>query len=111
MEAGFEEGTVKGFTTSEKEGTEYVFSFSSSDLRLLRLRLKRNRPSTRSEMKTSPPITPPIMAPVGFEFLTMVVGSEVEELGEELDELVTVYDGTLVKVEELSDVEDDGASC
>jgi hypothetical protein len=65
----------------------------------------KNRPR-RSEMRTSPPITPPMIAPVGFLSL------EVEELDDptfevELDEL---EDGTLVEVgellEELEEVED-----
>ena len=62
---------MKGFTTSG-EGTVYDFSPSACDLRLLRLRLKKNR-AKRRQMRTSPPITPPI------------IGMVVEELGGELD--------------------------
>ena len=65
VQFGFEEGEVKGFTTSG-EGTVDNFS-----LRLLRLRLKKKR-ARRSEMRTTP-VTPPMIAPVGLV---------VEELGE-----------------------------
>ena len=80
------------------------FSLSACTLRLLRLRIK-NKPR-RSEMRTSPPITPPMIAPVGF--LSMVVEEpDVPTFGVELDEL---DDGTLVEVgallEELEEVED-----
>jgi hypothetical protein len=96
VEFGFEEGEVKGFTTSG-EGTVDNISPIACDLRLrlLRIRLKKKR-ARRSEMRTSPPITPPMIA---------FVGLVVEELGEELDELP---DGTLVKVlvGVLEDVED-----
>jgi hypothetical protein len=57
--------------------------------------LKKKR-ARRREMRTSPPITPPMIASVGWE---------VEELGEELDELP---DGTLV---EIGVFEDDGPTC
>ena len=63
VEFGFEGGEVKGFTTSG-EGTVDDISLSACDLRLLRLRLKKKR-ARRSEMKTSPPITPPMIASVG----------------------------------------------
>ena len=60
MDVGFEDGTVKGLAT-----LVYDISLSACDLRLLRLRLKKNR-ARRSEMRTNPPITPPMIAPVGF---------------------------------------------
>ena len=62
VEFVFEEGAEKGTTTSG-EGT---FALSACDLRLLRLRLKKKR-ARRIEMKTSPPLTPPMIASVlGF---------------------------------------------
>ena len=63
------------------------------DLRLLRLR-RKNR--ARSKMKTIPPITPPMMAFVGFP-------------GEELDTGKLPH-GTLVDVGVFEDVRDVGAS-
>ena len=63
VEFGFEEGEVKGFTKSG-EGTVDDISFSACNLRLLRLRLKKKR-ARRSEMRTNPPITPPMIASVG----------------------------------------------
>ena len=77
---------MKG-STATREGSMGDFSLGSSSLRLLRLRMKKNR-AMRSEMKTTPPITPPMIG-----LLLMVV----EELGEEL---VVLFE----------DVEDD-ASC
>ena len=68
MGVRFEE-SVKGVTTS---GEGYGLSSSASDLRSLRLRLKKNR-ARRTEIRTIPPITPPMIASVGL-------------LGEELDE-------------------------
>ena len=88
MEFGLEEGpgTVKGF--------------SACDFRLLRLQMKKNR-ARRSEIRTSPPITPPMIAAVGL--LLMVV----EGLGGEIDELP---DGMLVEVRVLFEDVEDGAS-
>ena len=94
VEFGFEEGEVKGFTTLG-EGVVDDISLSAFGLRLLRLRLKKKR-ARRSEMRTSPPITPPVIASEGLV---------VEELDEELDELT---DGTLV---EVGVFEDDGPTC
>ena len=93
---------MKGFTTSG-EGPVDDISLSACDLRLLRLRLRKKR-AGRSEMTTSPPITPAMIESVGLV---------VEELDEESDELP---DGTLVgmfeDVEErvFEDVED-GPTC
>jgi hypothetical protein len=86
---GFEEGEVKGITTLG-EGTVDIISLSACDIRFLCLQLKKKR-ARRSETRASPPITPPMIAPV------------VEEL--ELDELL---DGTLVEVEAF---EVDGPIC
>ena len=63
-EFGFEGGEVKGFTTLG-EGTMDDISLSARGLRLLSIRLKKKR-ARRSEMRTSPPITPPMIASVGF---------------------------------------------
>jgi hypothetical protein len=70
------------------EGTAYVVSLSASDFRLLRLQRKNNR-AMRSDMRTSPPITPPMIATVGFP-------------GEELSDS-KAPDGTLIEVGVLSD--------
>jgi hypothetical protein len=99
VEFGFEEGEVKGFTTSG-EGTVCDISLSACGIQFLRLRLKKKR-ARRRKMRTSPPITPPMIASVGV--LWLPVG--VEELGEELDE---VPDGTPVEV--VKDVEDVSSS-
>ena len=83
---------MKRFMTSEwTESDNSLF-----DLRFLRLRWK-NRASRISEMRTSPPIMPPLIA---LRF--------VDFPGEELlDELP---DGTLVGFGEFEDI-DDGAFC
>ena len=60
---GFEGGEVKGFTTSGEKTMDDI-SPSAGDPRLIRLRLKKR--ARRSEMRTSPPITPPMIASVGF---------------------------------------------
>ena len=88
---------MNGFTASE-EGTAYGISHSACDLQLLRLRLKKNS-ARNSETRTTPPITPPMIAFVGFP-------------GEELlDELIP--DGMLVVVVVIVVFEDveDGAPC
>ena len=61
-------GPIKGSTTS-REASMYDFSLSTCTCRLLRLRMKKNR-ARKGEMRTSPPITPPMIAPIGF--LSMV---------------------------------------
>jgi len=96
VEVGFVEGTAKGFTCISGEGTLFDFSVSSRALRLLCLRMRKNR-ARRSEMRTTPPITPPMITSVGFP------GGAEELDGSELP------DGILLVVM-FEDVEDD-ASC
>ena len=93
VEFEFEEKEVKA---TSGEGPMDDIPLSACDLRLLRLRLKKKR-AGRSEMTTSPPITPAMIESVGLV---------VEELDEESDELP---DGTLVGMFEervFEDVED-----
>lgn len=52
------------------------FSLGACDLRLLRIRLKKNRATRRSEMRTIPPIMPPMIAPVGFLLGVVVLVEE-----------------------------------
>jgi hypothetical protein len=96
VEVGFIGGTVNGFMTLG-EG-------SASDFQLL-LRLRRKNRAIRKKMRTSPPITPPMIASVGFP------SEELEEVTGGLDELP---EGTLELegVEMFEDVRvENGAFC
>ena len=89
MEVGFRGGRVEGFTTSGGAcGTAYDISLSAFEFRFLRLQMKKNR-AMRSDIRMSPPITPPMIAPVGIP-------------GEELDELPegAVNEGVIDEVED-----------
>jgi hypothetical protein len=74
--------------------------------------LKKNR-ERRSEMRTNPPIPPPMIASVGFLWMGVeeLDGPTFEvELLDELDELPDAS-GTLVEIEVLFEDVEDGASC
>jgi hypothetical protein len=97
VEVGFEGRTVKGIAPiSDEEKVATGILLRACDLRLLRLRLKKNR-ARRSKMSTSPPITPPMIALVvllRIEVAPLVVDGDVAGLAV----VITVMDASCATV-------------
>jgi hypothetical protein len=106
VEAGFEGAAIKGSTDTSWEASMWECSRNAC---ALRLRLKKNRAS-RSEMRTNPPIPPPMISSVGFLWMGVEELDGPTTFDVELDELDDAS-GTLIDIEVLFEDVEDGASC